>query len=135
MNSPTEFFDPANRLLGKELQDLMNHNKGVKAALLASTDGFEVAYAGELNSSPSNIAAMTSSMLSLAVAMVNETSLAPCNNLIIEAEHGRVLIMSVPNKKQPMLLTVLTKEEVSFGQLLLDAKITVRQLSARLENS
>lgn len=135
MNSTTELFAPVKRLLGKDLQDLISHNRGVRAALLASIDGFEVAYAGDLNCSPSNLAAMASSMLSLSIAMANETSLDPCKNLVIEAQQGRMLVMSVPSEKQPMILTVLTKEDVSFGQLLLDAKITVRQLSIRLEDS
>ncbi|MCG8464273.1 MAG: roadblock/LC7 domain-containing protein [Xanthomonadales bacterium] len=121
--------------LEMDLKKLLAVNDQVRAVLLATTDGFEVAYCGDLGSStPSNISAMTSSMLSLAIAMVNETGLSSCLNLMVEGGQGRAIIMSVPSKNKPMLLTVLTREQVSLGQLLLDAKITVKQLSDKLEN-
>ncbi|GAB4192441.1 MAG: hypothetical protein Tsb002_22060 [Wenzhouxiangellaceae bacterium] len=116
------------------LYELINCNPGISGVLLATTDGFEVATAGELGGcEASSAAAMTSSMLSLAIAMVNETQLSPCQNLIVEAGAGKILIMSVPGKNYPMLLTILTRPEAAFGQLLLDARITVRDLTAVLQ--
>lgn len=130
-----EISDSLQLRLEMELKKLLAVNEQVRAVLLATTDGFEVAYCGDLGSStPSNISAMTSSMLSLAIAMVNETGLSSCHNLMVEGGQGRAIIMSVPSKKKQMLLTLLTREQVSLGQLLLDAKITVKQLSDKLEN-
>jgi predicted regulator of Ras-like GTPase activity (Roadblock/LC7/MglB family) len=130
-----EISDSLQLRLEMDLKKLLAVNEQVRAVLLATTDGFEVAYCGDLGSStPSNISAMTSSMLSLAIAMVNETGLSSCHNLMVEGGQGRAIIMSVPSKKKQMLLTLLTREQVSLGQLLLDAKITVKQLSDKLEN-
>lgn len=130
-----EISDSLQLQLEMDLKKLLAVNEQVRAVLLATTDGFEVAYCGDLGSStPSNISAMTSSMLSLAIAMVNETGLSSCHNLMVEGGQGRAIIMSVPSKKKQMLLTLLTREQVSLGQLLLDAKITVKQLSDKLEN-
>lgn len=121
--------------LCSELDTLRGQNRGVVAALLATTDGFEVADSGDWRGCPSSsVAAMTSSMLSLAIAMVRETGLTSCQNLIIETEEGKVLVMSVPGSKFQMLLTVMTVKDIAFGQLLLEAKITVRQLSNILDS-
>lgn len=121
--------------LRSELDSLRGQNKGVIAALLATTDGFEMADSGDWRGcSPSSVAAMTSSMLSLAIAMVRETGLSSCQNLIIETDEGKILVMSVPSTRFQMLLTVMTLKDIAFGQLLLEARITVRQLSNLLDS-
>jgi len=92
-----EISDSLQLQLEMDLKKLLAVNEQVRAVLLATTDGFEVAYCGDLGSStPSNISAMTSSMLSLAIAMVNETGLSSCHNLMVEGGQGQTPLVIQP---------------------------------------
>ena len=38
--------------------------------------------------------------------------------MILDAENGKIMISSVPNANQPMILIVVTKQQVLLGQIM-----------------
>lgn len=100
------------------LHELIHATSGIDGVLLASTDGFEVSSIFQKNYDGGKLSAVGSSILALVQALTNEAQLTGCRSVILDAQDGKIMISSVPNKHQPMIAIVVTKQQVLLGQIM-----------------
>lgn len=100
------------------LHDLVHTTSGVDGVLLASTDGFEINSIFQKTYDANKLSAVGSSILALVQALTVEAQLTGCRSVILDAENGKIMISAVPNEKQPMILIVVTKQQVLLGQIM-----------------
>ncbi|MDZ4855453.1 MAG: hypothetical protein SGJ26_11455 [Nitrospirota bacterium] len=81
---------------------------------------------------PKKLSAMTSSMLGLAEALVSEAMLGRSNDVIVEAEKGQILLLSVPNVRGGLLLSVIASQKVLIGELLWACKQSCATVGEKL---
>lgn len=108
------------------LERLVASCPGTKGALVATSDGFVVAQAMRQEVVVRTLAAITSSVISLAESMVKETRLGPCQNLIIESLDGNVIALRINRTR---VLTVIAEKKTRLGMLLSAAKQCVERLA------
>ena len=120
----TEFIQSA-RL---ELQQLLSTVSGVQYVMLCSSDGFEIVsvYKREI-SNGGKIAAVSSSILAMTTAFLQEIQLTGCQSLTLDAENGKALLTAVPSQ-HAMVLVTLTGKECLLGQLLYEIRQTSQAL-------
>lgn len=100
------------------LHELVYSTTGVDGVLLASSDGFEVSSLFQKNYDGNKLSAVGSSILALVQALTNEAQLTGCRSVILDAENGKIMISAVPNKHQPMIIIVVTRQQVLLGQIM-----------------
>lgn len=100
------------------LQELVHSTSGVDGVLLASADGFEVNSIFQKNYDGGKLSAVGSSILALVQALTNEAQLTGCRSVILDAENGKIMISAVSNEHQPMILIVVTRQQVLLGQIM-----------------
>lgn len=105
-------------LSSEVLHELIHTTSGVDGVLLASTDGFEVNSIFQKNYDGGKLSAVGSSILALVQALTSEAQLTGCRSVILDAENGKIMISAVPNGKQPMIVIVVTKQQVLLGQIM-----------------
>lgn len=112
---PTEqFINTSKEILG----ELVQSTSGVDGVLLASVDGFEVTSIFQKSYDAGKLSAVGSSILALVQALTNEAQLTGCRSVILDAENGKIMISAVPNSNQPMILIVVTRQQVLLGQIM-----------------
>lgn len=124
---PAPHADDA-RLNGR-LKDLMAAVDGVVGVVLASVDGFPLAFAGRAEGSEKRLAAMSSSMLGLATALSRELGAGHLDALSVEADDGKVLMLMVPGQT-PRVLMVTCNRLCVMGQVLWHARQCVSAIAA-----
>lgn len=106
-------------LAAKEvLHDLVHTTSGIDGVLLASTDGFEVTSIFQKDYDAGKLSAVGSSILALVQALTSEARLTGCRSLILDAQDGKIMISAVANKHQPMIIILVTKQQVLLGQIM-----------------
>ena len=104
------------------LQAFVSATSGVTAAIVATSDGFEVASVLHSSLSPEKMAAMTSSILALGEAVLAEAGLVDCQNVVIESHGGLIVMLSVGDPDGELLLSVITDGNAMLGQVLWAAR-------------
>ncbi len=121
------FQTEANRLKPSEsylvpakevLSELVHATSGIDGVLLASTDGFEVSSIFQKHYDAGKLSAVGSSILALVQALTSEAQLTGCRSVILDAQDGKIMISAVPNQNQPMIVIVVTKQQVLLGQIM-----------------
>lgn len=110
------------------LQDLVHATSGIEGVLLASIDGFEVSSIFQKEYDANKLSAVGSSILALVQALTSEAQLTGCRSVILDAEDGKIMISAVPNKNQPMIVIVVTKQQVLLGQIMHGMNKAINQL-------
>lgn len=110
------------------LQDLVHATSGIEGVLLASIDGFEVSSIFQKEYDAGKLSAVGSSILALVQALTSEAQLTGCRSVILDAQDGKIMISSVPNKHQPMIVIVVTKQQVLLGQIMHGMNKAINQL-------
>lgn len=105
-------------LSSEVLHELIHTTSGVDGVLLASTDGFEVNSIFQKTYDGGKLSAVGSSILALVQALTAEAQLTGCRSVILDAENGKIMISAVPNEHQPMIVIVVTKQQVLLGQIM-----------------
>ncbi|MBL8263447.1 MAG: roadblock/LC7 domain-containing protein [Xanthomonadaceae bacterium] len=118
----------------KHVEQLLSTVPGVVGVLVCSVDGFEVASRLRPPLTAERMSAMTSSQLALGEALCNETGSGTCLNVVIEAEAGRLLMLSVPARRRRMLLTVLCEQNSVLGSVLWAARACAQDIGRRLDD-
>jgi len=121
-----------NEVCQKYLDELAAATPEITTAVVTTSDGFEVAVMQRGGVSHAKLAAMTSAMHALGDAMVGESTLTNCQNVIVEAETGHILMLAVPNVKEGLLLSVIADHQVTIGRLLWASKRCCRHISDEL---
>ena len=101
------------------LQQFMEECSGATGAMVATADGFVIASSFKTEVAMRSLAAITSSIMSLAESLAKETKQGACNNLVIEAEAGNAVSLRVSRTR---ILTVMAEHRTRLGMLLSTAK-------------
>ncbi|WP_140918312.1 roadblock/LC7 domain-containing protein [Limnobaculum xujianqingii] len=114
----------------KTIEQFAQDHPGLTNMLLATVDGFEVAAVLEEQDRASmrRLAAMTSSILSIGIAMFREIGTGGQRLLTLEGEHNNILIFIVQNVKSELVLTLVSAENEPLGQLFW----LIRKLSSEI---
>ena len=117
--APKELIDFAK----SEIQDVLMNVRSVNYVMLCSTDGFELAHVYKRNGyNSTKLAAVSSSILAMVAAFMNEIHLEGCQSITLDADNGKAILTSTPSPNHPMIIVTLTEKDVLLGQLLYTLK-------------
>ena len=118
----------------RALADLLEPKSGIDGALLASPDGFEIAWAIRGRTLPrAQIAAMSSSLFAVGAAMAHELRLGACRNVVVEAATGTLLLFTVPCKRAPLVLWSIATSDATLGMALISTRTCARDVARHLD--
>ena len=117
--APKELIDFAK----SEIQDVLMNVRSVNYVMLCSTDGFELAHVYKRDGyNSTKLAAVSSSILAMVAAFMNEIHLEGCRSITLDADNGKAILTSTPSPNHPMIIVTLTEKDVLLGQLLYTLK-------------
>lgn len=119
-------------VLDRRLQEFTGSVDGVRAAVVASVDGFALAQVATQQTSGERLAAMTSAMLALASAVGRELALGTMDVLMLEASEGKVLMQSIQLPRGSLLLMAACGQRSVIGHVLWSARECGRKIQAEL---
>ena len=123
--APKELIDFAKN----EIQDVLMNVRSVNQVMLCSTDGFELAHVYKRDGyNSTKLAAVSSSILAIVAAFMNEIHLEGCQSITLDADNGKAILTSIPSSNHPMIIVTLTEKDVLLGQLL----YTLKNASSRI---
>ena len=112
------------------LQSFVQKINGMKGAVIATSDGFEVAQDIMSGADGAKLSAMASSISAIGNMVTQETDTGDRHRcIVIEGEQGYILIMDIPHSSCPMILNVITSKSAVLGQVIYHAKQVVGELS------
>lgn len=104
--------------------------KGVKAVVISTEDGFEIAARVESTAQITRLSAMASSLAALGALAGEESHLGTCKNIIVESEAGILLILQIPTEQGILIMSVVAGRDAVVGQVLYFAKQAARNFQA-----
>ncbi len=102
--------------------------RSVKAVVISTGDGFEVAARVEDATKITRMSAMASSLSALGALAGEENGLGDCKNMIIESESGMLVILQVQRGADTFILSVIAGSDAVIGQIIFFAKQAARIL-------
>ena len=106
-----------------QANDILINIRGIDYIMLCSTDGFELASVYKKNPyNSTKLAAVSSSILAMVSAFLNEIQLTGCQSITLDAENGKAILTSIPAPNHPMVMVTLSNKDVLLGQLLYSLK-------------
>ena len=112
----------------RALDELMQEVKGIKAVVVSTEDGFEVAARVENTAQIARLSAMSSSLATLGAMAGEESNLGVCTSLLIEAAEGFIAIIQVRRADVSLIVSVVTGRDAVPGQVLYFSKNAARML-------
>lgn len=120
---------PHLQLISQGAVDLIMKEIGhVKACLVSTEDGFEVASCIRNDADLARLSAMASSMAALAAIAGEESRIGETHNVVIEASGGHIVMMQSRRADVTLVLSIVTGSEAVMGQILYFARQTARAL-------
>ena len=111
------------QLAKTQANDILTNIRGIDYIMLCSTDGFELASIYKKNPyNSTKLAAVSSSILAMVSAFLNEIQLTGCQSITLDAENGKAILTSIPAPHHPMVMVTLSNKDVLLGQLLYSLK-------------
>ena len=114
----------------RALDELMQEVKGIKAVVVATEDGFEVAARIENTAQVARLSAMASSLAALGAMAGEESQLGVCHSLLMEAAEGYIVIVQVRRADVSLIVSVVTGRDAVIGQVLYFSKKAAATLQA-----
>lgn len=106
-----------------QANDVLMNIRGIDYIMLCSTDGFELAAIYKKNPyNSTKLAAVSSSILAMVSAFLNEIQLTGCQSITLDAENGKAILTSIPAPHHPVVMVTLSNKDVLLGQLLYSLK-------------
>ncbi|RYF82019.1 MAG: hypothetical protein EOO29_08565 [Comamonadaceae bacterium] len=107
---------------------LMSELKGVRAVVIATEDGFELAGRMENNAQVARLSALASSLAALGALAGEESHLGACDNVTIEAAQGHLVMVQARHPEVDLIVSVVTSREAIIGQVLYLSKLVGKSL-------
>jgi predicted regulator of Ras-like GTPase activity (Roadblock/LC7/MglB family) len=118
------------RACGTALDELMREVKGIKAVVISTEDGFEVAARVENTAQIARLSAMASSLAALGAMAGEESQLGVCHSVVMEAADGHIAILQVRRADVSLIVSVVTGRDAVVGQVLYYSKKAAAALQA-----
>ena len=113
------------------IDTLMREIKGVKAVVISTEDGLELAARVENTAQVARLSAIASSLAALGAVAGEESHLGDCDNVTIEATHGHILMLQARHPEATLIVSVVAGRDAIIGQVLYFAK----QATLSLQNA
>lgn len=110
------------------IQKLMDDVRGLKAVVISTEDGFEIAARVENTAQISRLAAMASSLAALGAIAGEESQLGNCDNIMIGAAHGSLIMMQAKHSTMNLIISMVAGKEAVIGQVLYASRRASQQL-------
>lgn len=110
------------------IETLMHEIKGVKAVVISTEDGFELASRVENTAQVARLAAIASSLAALGAVAGEESHLGDCDNVTIEAKHGHILMLQARHAEMTLIVSIVTGKDAIIGRVLYFAKQATQML-------
>lgn len=101
----------------REAQAFLNELTGIKAVVIATIDGFDIASATTGTIDASRIAAMASSISAIGAVVAQETSLGAANSVVINSDQGFVQVFTVNRKDVQLIVNVVSDSTGVLAQV------------------
>lgn len=110
------------RACDRALDELMTEVKSIKAVVVSTEDGFEVAARVENTAQIARLSAMASSLAALGAMAGEESQLGLCESLVMQATEGFIAITQVRRSDVSLIVSVVTGRDAVTGQVLYFSK-------------
>jgi predicted regulator of Ras-like GTPase activity (Roadblock/LC7/MglB family) len=117
------------RTCEQAIAKLMNEVKGIRAAVVSTEDGFEVAAQVENTAGVTRLSAMASSLAALGALAGEESNLGACDSLVMQASEGLIAIIQVRRPDAILIISVVTGRDAVTGQVLYYTKQAAQSLA------
>lgn len=107
---------------------LMREIKGVKAVVIATEDGLELAARAENTAQVARMSAIASSLAALGAVAGVESGLGQCENVAIETASGHILMLQARHAEVDLIVSVITGKDAVIGQVLYLSKMATLAL-------
>ncbi|MCP0910337.1 roadblock/LC7 domain-containing protein [Acinetobacter pseudolwoffii] len=115
----------------KYIQAILRDVSEVNLVMLCSSDGFELASVHKKDvENHGKLAAVSSSILAMIHAFMNEINFTGCQSITLDADNGKAVMASIQHPNFPMLIVTLSSKEVLLGQLLYATKKASTDIAA-----
>lgn len=112
------------------LNDLMQEVKGIKAVVISTEDGFEIAARVENTAQIARLSAMASSLAALGAMAGEESQLGVCRSVVLEAAGGYIVIVQVHRDDVSLIVSTVAGADAVVGQVLYYSKKAAAALQA-----
>lgn len=117
-------------LAQRESQSLLDEVDGVKAVVVASIDGFDVASAIHGDTDPARVAAMASSISAISAVVSQEVALGRNRSVTIDTEGGFAVVYAVHRPDGELIVNVIAGTGAVLGQVAYRVAQMARTLAA-----
>lgn len=104
-------------IAAREAQNFLNELTGVKAVVIATIDGFDIASATNGNIEPARIAAMASSISAIGAVVAQETALSTPSSVVINSASGFVQVFTVARPDMQLIVLVVSDSTGVLAQV------------------
>ena len=101
---------------------LMQEVKGLKAVVISTEEGLEVAARVENTAQVARLSAMASSLAALGAMAGEESQLGVCRSVAMEAAEGYIAIVQVRRPDVSLIVSTVAGSEAVVGQVLYYSK-------------
>jgi predicted regulator of Ras-like GTPase activity (Roadblock/LC7/MglB family) len=125
-------IDPSIKIAAEAAIDkLMAEVKGIKAVVVSTEDGFDVAARVENTAQVARLSAMASSLAALGAVAGEESQLGDCDHVTIGATNGHIIMLQARHPRIGLIVSLITGKEAIIGQ----AQYFARQAAQSLQQA
>lgn len=103
---------------------------GIKAVVIASVDGFDVASASTDNVDPVRIAAMASSIAAIGSVVAHEAALGAPTNIMINSTMGFVQVFNVDRPDVQLIVNIVSDSSGVLAQVAYRGRLMAKSLQS-----
>lgn len=119
------------RTLARSEADAIAHDiSGVRAVVIATGDGFDVACAARGDVDPRRIAALASSMAAIGAVVSAEAGLGRSTNVTVGTDNGFAVVQAATYRGVGLVINVIAGPDALLGQVNYRTAAAARMLSA-----
>lgn len=123
----------ARALCERTADRLLRDVRGVRAVIVTTGDGLQLACRVEPGDDPARLAAVAGSLAALGDLGSNEAHLGACRHVCIEAEGGHVVLCQARSEHLDVVVCVAGGSHSGLGQMLYTTRQHASRLAAALD--
>jgi predicted regulator of Ras-like GTPase activity (Roadblock/LC7/MglB family) len=129
--APLSFGEIIKSICDQALKSSTEYTENLLSAVIATTDGFEVASIQTKAQQVSKISAMISTMQALGGALALESGLNGCDNIVMETHDGILVMRNIPSNHN-LVLCFIASNGATVGHLNWCSRQCAKIISERL---
>ncbi len=118
------------RVAERETKLVLAELVGIKAVVIASVDGFDVASASTDNVDPVRIAAMASSIAAIGSVVAHEAALGAPTNIMINSTMGFVQVFNVDRPDVQLIVNIVSDSSGVLAQVAYRGRLMAKSLQS-----